>query len=140
MRDNSVTLEGNLTRDPEVKFTQSGFSMTDFGLAVNRSRKQGDEWVEEVSFFECRILESPLDENFADSLSKGDRVLLHGWFQQRNVEQDDGTKRSYLTFVVESGGPSLKWAKAVVTRNPKKGEGGKPAPGGDFFGSDEEPF
>lgn len=127
MRDNACTLSGNLTREIEYRVSATGRGYARGGLAVNRSRKQGDEWVEETSFVDFSILDDQMAQNAAE-LPKGTRVTLSGWWQQRSVEDEDGTKRSYHGLVVDEVAVSLRWATVSVHRNEKKPGAPSPAP------------
>ena len=80
--DNTVTLVGNLTRDPELRFTHGGQAVATFGLAVNRRYQQNDEWQEKMSFFNI-VAWGQLGENAAASLTKGGRVIVTGRLEQR---------------------------------------------------------
>ena len=156
---NSVTLVGNVTRDPELRFTPSGQATASFGLAVNRrwQDRQSGEWQEVTSFFDV-VCWREMAENASESLSKGARVLVSGRLEQRSWETN-GEKRSKIEVVADEIGPSLRWASAVVTKNERRspGEGGTGGPrsdGGDSGGygqpassqstpayaTDEEPF
>lgn len=119
MKDNSISLVGNTTRDVEVAVSQAGNLYARFGMAVNRSRRNGDEWVEETSFFDVSVLDSQMAENVS-TLPKGSRVTVTGWVQQRTVDQDDGTKRSYVSIVAEDVAASLRWATVSISKNPPK--------------------
>lgn len=122
MSNNQVVFEGNIVRDPEIQFGKTNNnSYTRNAIAVTRSKKVGDDWEEETSFFDFSILDERLAENFCDTFQKGDRVIIAGRMEQRTVEQDDGEKRSYFSVIVDVAGPSLKWATASITRNEKKG-------------------
>ena len=118
MSDNSVTLVGNITRDPELRFTPTGQATANFGIAINRrwQNKQTQEWEEEVSFFDV-VCWRELAENVAESLQKGARAILTGRLEQRSWETADGDKRSKIEVVCDSCGPDLRWASAVVTKN-----------------------
>jgi single-strand DNA-binding protein len=112
----NTTLVGNVTRDPELKFTNAGAAVVGFGLAVNRRWQDGTgEWQEEVSFFDV-VAWRELAENIGDSIAKGDRVVVVGRLQQRTWENDDGDKRSKVEVVADDVGPSLRWAVAEVTK------------------------
>ena len=89
---NRVTLVGRLTRDAEVKSTQGGMQITKFAIAVNRRRKQGDEWIDEASFFDCVIF-GRMGEAVSRYLVKGKQVAVDGELAQQRWEQD-GHKRS----------------------------------------------
>lgn len=142
MADSTITIEGNLTADPELHYADSGVPYCRMRVAVSHSKKVGNDWVEETSFLSGTCF-NKLAENAAETLTKGDRVLLYGQIRQRTVEQDDGTKREYVGINIDGIGPSLRWATATVIRNPKAEGGGKAAPkggGDDFFGDDGSDF
>lgn len=130
MRDNTISLEGNVVRDVEMQISKAGNSYTRNAIAVEKRKKDGDEWVSEVSFFDFSILDDRTAENFCDSVVKGDRIVITGALEQRTVETDEGEKRSYISIIVESVGPSLRWATTTITKNPK---GGAAKGGDDFF-------
>lgn len=147
---NTVELIGNLTRDPELRFTPSGAAVANFGLAVNRRwrNQQTNEWEEQVSFFDI-VCWRELAENVSESLTKGMRIMVSGRLDQRSWETQDGEKRSKVEVVADEIGPSLRWATAQVTRNERRDGGG----GGGFdsapprteppaagYNDDEEPF
>lgn len=121
MNGNSVILAGNLTRDPELRYTQSGQATCSFGLAINRSWTDNTtkERKEVVSFFDV-IVWQDMAENIAESLSKGDRVVVSGRLEQRSWETPEGDKRSKVEVVADEVGPSLRWATATVTKNERK--------------------
>ena len=98
---NQVTLMGNLTRDPELRFTSSGTALTKFGLAVNRKYKSGDDWKEDVCFVDITVWAKQA-ETCAEYLSKGSQVLLEGRLQFSSWETDDGQKRNKLEVVANS--------------------------------------
>lgn len=143
--NNNLTVVGNITRDPELRYTQGGMAVASFGLAWNKRKQDGSE---DVSFFDVTCF-GDLAENVAESTLKGTRVLVVGNLQQRSWETSDGDKRSKVEIVADEVAPSLRWATAAVTKNDKKGDGG--SRGGDFasrpvpnqgpaYDSDEEPF
>ncbi len=146
--ENSVTLVGNLTRDPELRYTTGGRGVASFGLAVNRRYQVNGEWQEQVSFFNV-VAWADLGENSAASLNKGNRVIVTGRLQQREYETREGEKRSVVEVVADELGPSLRWAQAQVERisrdSADSGSGGgggaaaaRSAP--DAVYGDEEPF
>ena len=144
---NSITISGNITRDPEMRYTPSGISKVTFGVAVNRSwrNQQSQEWEEQTSFFNV-VCWREMAENVTESLGKGSRVVVTGRLEQRSWETENGEKRSVVEIVADEVGPSLRWATAQVTRNERRGGGdfgggggGRPAPTDDL-GYDEEPF
>ena len=97
MPDNSITVVGNVTRDPELKFLNSGQAAVRLSVAVNRrwQNKQTQEWEERVSYFEVQGY-GPLAENAANSLQKGARVIVTGRLEQRSWETENGDKRSIV--------------------------------------------
>jgi len=117
---NNVSILGNLTRDPELRFTPSGTPVVGFGIAVNRryQNKQSNEWVEDTSFFNVNAW-FKLAENCAESLSKGDRVLVSGRLNQRQWEAKDGQKRSTVEIIADVVAPSLEFASCKISRNEK---------------------
>jgi len=114
----STTYIGNLTRDPEIKFTNNGNAVCSFAVAV--TKKRGEE--EYVSYFDCSAWGS-LAENVTKTLKKGDRVVVFGTLTQDRFEKD-GQKRSSVNLTVEAVGPDLRWATAVID----KGEFKAPVP------------
>ena len=151
--DNTVTITGNATREPELRFTPSGQAVANFGVAVNRrwQNRQTQEWEESVSFFDVTCW-STLAENVAESVAKGTRVTVAGRLDQRSWETQEGDKRSKVEIVADDVAVSLRWATADVMRNerPDGGGGGRPSgggggrPGGNAgpppYNPDEEPF
>jgi len=115
---NTITMAGNLTRDPEIRYTRDGQASVTFSLAVNRRwQKPGNsEWEESTSFFDV-IAWRDLAEHVALSLSKGTRVLVMGRLEQRSWETEDGERRSKVELVAEEIGPSLRFATAEVQRS-----------------------
>jgi single-strand DNA-binding protein len=98
---NKVLLMGNLTRDPELRFTANGSALAKFGLAVNRKYKAGEEWKEEVCFVDITVWGKQA-ENCAEYLSKGRPVFIDGRLQFSTWETDDGQKRNKLEVVATS--------------------------------------
>src|SRR3979411_2573894 len=103
---NTVTVVGNLTRDPELRYTPTGQAVVKFGVAVNRSyTNRNGEKVEQTDFFTVNAWRS-LAENVAESLKTGARVLVSGRMQNRSWETEDGQKRSVVAIEEEeSAGP-----------------------------------
>ncbi|HET7487895.1 MAG TPA: single-stranded DNA-binding protein [Acidimicrobiales bacterium] len=133
--DNTVTLVGNITRDPELRFTPSGQAAATLGLAVNRvwNDRQSGERKEAVSFFDV-VCWREMAENAAESLSKGSRVIVTGRLEQRSWENQQGEKQYKIEVIADEIGPSLRWATATVTRNERRGPGeGGGAPGGGGY-------
>ena len=155
MTSNSITVVGNLTRDPELRYTQSGKAPVTVGIAVNRRYQVNGEWQEATTFMNV-VAWDQLAENVAASLTKGTRVLVTGRLDVREYEAREGGKRTSVDIAAEEIGPTLRWATVSVERTPAKGAGegggsaprqaprpsGAPAaaPADDGYYADEEPF
>src|SRR5436309_5794445 len=128
---NSVTLVGNITRDPELRFTPSGQATASFGLAVNRrwQNRQTQDWEEATSFFDV-VCWREMAENASESLTKGARVIVTGRLEQRSWESQEGEKRSKIEVVADEIGPSLRWATAEVKKNDRRTPDGGGSSGG----------
>jgi single-strand DNA-binding protein len=128
--DNCVTLVGNITDDPELRFTPSGAAVANFTVAVNRRYKNQDgQWEDKLDgFFRCNCWRD-MAENVAESLQKGSRVVVVGRLQQRSWDDQDGNKRSAFEVQVDEVGPSLRWATASIQKSQRSG-GGSSAPSG----------
>jgi single-strand DNA-binding protein len=118
---NHVSVVGNLTRDPELRFTPTGQATASFGVAVNRrwQNRQSQEWEEATSFFDV-VCWGQLAENAAQSLSKGARVLVSGRLDQRSWETAEHERRSKIEITADEVAPSLRWATAAVTKNERR--------------------
>jgi single-strand DNA-binding protein len=145
--DNSVTIVGNLTRDPELRYTPSGQAQCTLGVAVNRvwTDRQTNERKENVSFFNV-VAWREMAENAGECLSKGMRVIVNGRLEQRTWETQEGEKRNVVEIIADEIGPSIRWATAEVKRNERRegaGDSGgatRPAAGERPPAYDEEPF
>lgn len=126
--DNTVTIIGNLTRDPELRYTASGLAQCTLGVAVNRvwTDRQTNEKKENVSFFNV-VLWREMAENAGECLTKGMRVMVNGRLEQRSYETQDGEKKSVVEIIADEIGPSIRWATVEVKRNERR-------TGGDFDG------
>jgi len=113
-----TTLIGNLTGDPELRVTPSGDAVANFTVAINARRldKATNTWVDGDATFVRVAAWRTLGENVAESLVKGDRVLVYGVLQQRNWETPEGEKRSTIEMNAEDVGASLTWATVTVTK------------------------
>lgn len=112
----TVTVIGNLTREPEIRYTREGQAMCTLGIAENRRWKDSnDEWQEHTSFYDV-ITWRDLAENIALSLTKGMEVIIHGRLEQRTWEADTGDKRSKVEIQADSVGASLRWATADIQK------------------------
>ncbi len=145
--DNTVTVVGNITRDPELRFTQGGMAVANFGVAWNKRKQDGED---EVSFFDVSCFRQ-LAENVAESLTKGSRVVIYGTLSQRSWENQEGERRSKVEIIADDVAPSLRWASAEIRKNEFKGGGGGASQGGGAdrsvsnapapaYDMDEEPF
>ena len=124
-----ITVVGNLTADPELRFTPSGAAVANFTIASTPRTfdRQKNEFVDgDTLFMRCSIWREAA-ENVAESLAKGMRVVVHGNLVQRSYETRDGEKRTVVELAVEDIGPSLRRATAKVTRAQRSG-GSAPAP------------
>ena len=115
--DNQVTLVGNLTDDPELRYTPNGAAVCKFRIAVNRRIQDGQgNWKDgEASYFSVNCWRG-LGENVAESLTRGTRVIVAGRLQYRSWENQEGEKRSAIEIEADEVGPSLKWATAKTER------------------------
>ncbi|HVE90879.1 MAG TPA: single-stranded DNA-binding protein [Actinomycetota bacterium] len=143
--DNQVTLIGNITDDPELRYTPSGTPVASFTVAINRRvRDQASgEWKDgDTSFFKCNVWRQQA-ENVAESLTKGTRVIVVGQLRTRSWETPEGQKRSVTEVEVDHTGPALQWATAQVSktaRNDRVPEFvGANGNGSSDNASDEEP-
>lgn len=128
MPDSTVTIVGNVTRDPEMRYTPSGVAKASFGVAVSRrwQNRTTQEWEEQTSFFNV-VCWREQAENVCESIGKGARIVVSGRLEQRSWETENGEKRSVVEIVADDIGPSLRWATATITKNERRG-------GGDFGG------
>jgi single-strand DNA-binding protein len=137
MPDTHVTITGNLTEDPELRYTPNGTPVANLRVAVTPRVKDGDAWKDgETSFFQVTAWRS-LAENVAESLTKGARIMVYGRLQQRSWETPEGERRSVVEVQAEEVGPSLRWATAKPERTSAKATAGA-SKGGQF--NDEPPF
>jgi single-strand DNA-binding protein len=124
-----ITVIGNLTDDPELKFTPSGAAVANFTVASTPRTfdRQTNEWKDgDALFIRCAAWRQ-LAENCAESLQKGQRVIVTGALKIRNYERQDGSKGTSVEINVDEIGPSLRYATAKVTKANRSG-------GGDFGG------
>jgi single-strand DNA-binding protein len=121
---NTTTITGNLTREPEIRYTKEGQATALLGVAVNRrwQDRSTQEWQESTSFFDV-VCWRDLAENVALSLSKGMRVVVTGRLEQRSWESDDGNHRTKVESVADEVGPSLRFATADVQRTERRHAG-----------------
>jgi len=139
MADNTITLVGNLTRDPELRFTANGRAVASFGIAVGRRYQVNGEWQEQTSYFNVTAW-GDLGENAAASLSKGARIVVTGRLEQREYTTREGDKRTAIDVIADELGPSLRWATAQVERTPRKEGGAKKSGGSTSPAGEVSPF
>lgn len=137
-QDTTLTVIGNLTSDPELRFTPAGDAVANFTVA-STSRyydRTSGEWRDgEPLFLRCGIWRQAA-ENTAETLTRGSRVIVSGRLKQRSFHTAEGEKRTVLELDVDEVGPSLRYATATVKRNPPGGRGTAvpPTPNGNGFG------
>ena len=143
--DTIITVIGNLTADPEMRFTPSGAAVASFTVASTPRTfdRQAGEWKDgETLFMRCSIWRDAA-ENVAESLTKGTRVIVQGRLTQRSYTTREGEQRTVVEMQVDEIGPSLRYAKAQVTRQPRGGGqggfgGGQGGPQGGGFGNQNQ--
>ena len=118
---NTITITGNLTREPEIRYTKEGQATAQLGVAVNRrwQDRATQEWQEAVSFFDV-VCWRDLAENVALRLTKGMRVVVTGRLDQRSWETEDGEHRYKVEITADEIGPSLRFATADVQRTERR--------------------
>jgi single-strand DNA-binding protein len=134
--DTIITVVGNLTADPELRFTPSGAAVANFTVASTPRTfdRQSNEWKDgEALFLRCNIWRQAA-EHVAESLTRGTRVIVSGRLKQRSFETREGEKRTVIELEVDEIGPSLRYATAKVNKSARGssggGFGGGSAPGG----------
>jgi single-strand DNA-binding protein len=132
-----ITVIGNLTADPELRFTPSGAAVANFTVASTPRTfdRQTNEWKDgEALFLNCSVWRQAA-ENAAESLVRGMRVIVSGRLKARSYETREGEKRTVFEIDVDEVGPSLKYATAKVSKTSRSGSGGG-GQGGSFGGDD----
>jgi single-strand DNA-binding protein len=151
--DTTITVVGNLTADPELRFTPSGAAVANFTVASTPRiyDRQSGEWKDgEALFLRCNIWREAA-ENVAESLTRGSRVIVTGRLKQRSFETREGEKRTVFEVEVDEIGPSLRYATAKVNKASRSGGGGggfgsgsrqaqAPAPAQTSSGSGDDPW
>ena len=137
--ETTLTLIGNLTSDPELRFTPSGSAVANFTIASTPRNfdKTKNEFVDGETLFLRASVWREAAENVAESLTKGMRVIASGRLKSRSYETKEGEKRTVIEFEVDEIGPSLRYANAKVNRTQRSGGGntGGQASGGDWGGT-----
>ncbi|MCA1835199.1 MAG: single-stranded DNA-binding protein [Actinobacteria bacterium] len=139
MNETTVTLVGNLTADPELRFTSSGTAVANFTVATTPRTfdRASGEWKDaEALFLRCTLWRQPA-EHLAESLRRGDRVIVVGRLKQRSFETRDGDKRTVIECDATEVGASLQFRQAKLTA---PAHTGAPATGDSQLGDDEPPF
>lgn len=142
-----ITIIGNMTADPELRFTQGGQAVASFTIASTPRTfdKQSNEWRDgDTLFMRCSVWREAA-ENVAESLTKGTRVIVQGRLVQRSFETREGEKRTVVEMQVDEVGPSLRYATAKVTRtgnrnNAQGGGYGNPQGNGGGWGGPQDGF
>jgi single-strand DNA-binding protein len=137
--ETTITIIGNLTNDPELRFTPSGAAVANFTVASTPRTfdRQANEWKDgETLFMRCSVWRDAA-ENVAESLQRGSRVLVSGRLKSRSYETKEGEKRTVVELDVDEVGPSLRYATAKVAKTSRSGGGGGGGGGGNsgFGGS-----
>jgi single-strand DNA-binding protein len=127
-----ITVVGNLTSDPELRYTQNGLAVANFTIASTPRNydRASNEWKDGEALFLRASVWREFAEHVAGSLTKGSRVIATGRLKQRSYETKEGEKRTSIELEVDEIGPSLRYATASVTRAQSSGRGGSPAVGG----------
>ncbi|WP_427015824.1 single-stranded DNA-binding protein [Pseudarthrobacter sp. P1] len=130
--ETTITVIGNLTNDPELRFTPSGSAVANFTIASTPRTfdRQSNEWKDGETLFLRASIWREAAENVAESLTKGTRVIVSGRLKSRTYDTKEGEKRTVMELEVDEIGPSLRYANAKVNRTPRSGGGG----GGNFGG------
>ena len=134
--ETTITVIGNLTNDPELRFTPSGAAVANFTVASTPRTfdRQSNDWKDgETLFMRCSVWRDAA-ENVAESLQRGSRVLVTGRLKSRSYETKEGEKRTVVELDVDEVGPSLRYATAKVAKTARSGAGGSGGGGGGYSG------
>ncbi|QCR20540.1 single-stranded DNA-binding protein [Agrococcus sp. SGAir0287] len=133
-----ITVVGNLTADPELRYTQNGLAVANFTIASTPRTfdRQANEWKDGEALFLRASVWREFAEHVSQSLTKGSRVIAQGRLKQRSFETQQGEKRTVIELEVDEIGPSLRYATAQVTRS--SGGGGGNRGGGQFGGGQSQ--
>jgi single-strand DNA-binding protein len=148
--DTVITVIGNITGDPELRFTPSGAAVANFTVASTPRQfdRQSNEWKDgETLFMRCSVWRDAA-ENVAESLQRGTRVIVSGRLKSRSYETKEGEKRTVMEMEVDEVGPSLRYATAKVNKTQRGnaggfsggGQGGQGGSGGGYGGQQEDPW
>jgi single-strand DNA-binding protein len=142
---NTINVVGNLTKEPELRYTASGRAFCSVSIAASRRFQQNGEWQEVTSFFDGTLW-GDAAENLAGSVNKGTRVVAVGRMEQREYTDKEGNKRRAYDFVIDEIGPSVRWARCQVERTTRTDASSTSqpasgaAPAGPAQYADEPPF
>lgn len=147
MNGNEISLVGNLTREPELRYTQGGTAVCNFSVAAGRRYQQNGEWQEQTTYFEV-VAWGELGENIAASFTKGTRALVTGRIESEKYTDRDGNERTSWKVTADEVGVSLRWARATIEKVRREQTGTPPAaaaanapsPRTDPVYGGEEPF
>ena len=136
---NAVTIVGNVTRDPELRYTSAGLAVCNFSVASNRRwmNKATNDWEEKVSFFDVTVW-AEHGQNVAESVLKGDRIVVTGRLEQRSWEAENGDKRTKVEIVADVVAVSLEWATVTEIVKNAKAQGAEAGP--NNYRANEENF
>ncbi len=131
-----ITLIGNLTNDPELRFTPSGSAVANFTIASTPKTldRQSNEFKDGETLFLRASVWREMAENVAESLTKGMRVVAQGRLKSRSYDTKEGEKRTVIEFEIDEIGPSLRFANAKVNRTQRSSQGGQASGGGNQGG------
>jgi single-strand DNA-binding protein len=137
-----ITVVGNLTSDPELRYTQNGLAVANFTIASTPRSfdRASNDWKDGDALFLRASVWREFAEHVAGSLTKGSRVIATGRLKQRSYETKEGEKRTSIELEVDEIGPSLRYATAQVTRTSSSREGGGGGRGGSSPQVAEEPW
>lgn len=142
--ETTICVIGNLTGDPELRFTPSGSAVANFTIASTPRTfdRQSNEWKDGETLFLRSSIWKEAAENVAESLTKGMRVIAQGRLKSRTYDTKEGEKRTVIEFEIDEIGPSLRYANAKVNRTQRSGQGGNsnpPASNSGGFGGNSAP-
>ena len=141
MVDNTVTIVGNLTADPEVRVTDSGATLAEIRIAQNKRKSNSDgSWDDGDAMYFQGTVWNDMAENAAASLQKGMRVIVVGRLNYRSWETQDGQNRSVVDISIDEIAPSLRWAKANIERSSGGGSSSPQPVARENYEEDEAPF
>ncbi len=135
-----ITVVGNLTADPELRYTQNGLAVANFTIASTPRTfdRQANEWKDGEALFLRASVWREFAEHVSQSLTKGSRVIAQGRLKQRSFETQQGEKRTVIELEVDEIGPSLRYATAQVTRSQGGGGGNRGGGGQGQFGGGQQ--